>query len=34
MNDNVIKLPQMADGKPDWNEMERRIKALPYGDRI
>ena len=21
-------------GKPDWDDMERRIRALPYGDRI
>lgn len=34
MNDTVIRLPQTRGGKPDWNEMERRIRALPYGDRI
>lgn len=34
MNDTVIRLPQTSEGKPDWDEMERRIRALPYGDRI
>ena len=34
MNDTVIRLPQTKDRKPDWDEMERRIRALPYGDRI
>ncbi|MBP5351772.1 MAG: restriction endonuclease subunit S [Fibrobacterales bacterium] len=34
MNDTIIRLPQTPDGKPDWDEMERMIKALPYGDRI
>ena len=32
--DTVIRLPQTSDGKPDWDMMERRIRALPYGDRI
>lgn len=32
--DTVIRLPKTPDGKPDWDEMERRIRALPYGDRI
>lgn len=34
LRDTVIRLPKTADGKPDWDEMERRIRALPYGDRI
>lgn len=34
MNDTVIRLPKTRAGNPDWDEMERRIKALPYGDRI
>ena len=34
MNDTFIRLPQTVDGKPDWDEMERRIRVLPYGDRI
>ncbi len=29
-----ICLPQTSSGAPDWDEMERRIRALPYGDRI
>lgn len=34
LRDTVIRLPKTKDGKPDWDEMERRIRALPYGDRI
>ena len=34
MKDTTIRLPKTKDGKPDWDEMERIIKALPYGDRI
>ncbi len=34
MKDTVIRLPKTPDGKPDWDEMERRMRALPYGDRI
>jgi len=34
LRDTVIKLPQTADGKPDWDLMERWIRSLPYGDRI
>lgn len=34
MKDTMIRLPKTQDGKPDWDEMERRIRALPYGDRI
>ena len=34
LRDTIIRLPQTSDGKPDWDEMERRIKVLPYGDRI
>lgn len=29
-----IKLPQTSKGEPNWAEMERIIKTLPYGDRI
>lgn len=34
LRDTVIRLPKTLGGDPDWDEMERRIKALPYGDRI
>ena len=34
LRDTIIKLPKTKDGKPDWDEMERRIKVLPYGDRM
>ena len=34
INSTLIRLPQTPEGKPDWDEMERRIRALPYGDRI
>lgn len=34
LRDTVIRLPKPQDGKPDWDEMERLIRALPYGDRI
>lgn len=34
LKDTVIRLPKTRDGKPDWDEMERRIRVLPYGDRI
>ena len=34
LRDTVIRLPKTKDGKPDWDEMERRIRTLPYGDRI
>lgn len=34
MNDTVIRLPKTSSGKPDWAAMERKIKGLPYGDRI
>lgn len=34
LRDTVIRLPKTTDGKPDWDDMERRIRALPYGDRI
>ncbi len=34
LRDTVIRLPQTKDGKPDWKEMERMIRALPFGDRI
>lgn len=29
-----LRLPAMADGKPDWQWMEDYIKSLPYGDRL
>ena len=29
-----LRLPAMADGKPDWKWMENYIKSLPYGDRL
>jgi len=31
---HVIKLPVTAKGEPDWDYMEKYIKALPYSDRI
>lgn len=34
MNDTHIRLPQTSDGTPDWDEMERRVRNLPYGDKI
>lgn len=34
LRDTVIRLPKTKEGKPDWDEMERRIRELPYGDRI
>ena len=34
LRDTVIRLPQTSTGNPDWAEMERMIKKLPYGDRI
>ena len=34
LRDTAIRLPQDRNGLPDWDEMERRIRALPYGDRI
>ena len=34
MEDTIIRLPRTMDGKPNWDEMERMIKKLPYGDRI
>ena len=34
LRDTIIRLPQTKDGKPNWDEMERRIRSLPYGDRI
>lgn len=33
MNDTILRLP-MKKNKPDWDLMERQIRALPYGDRI
>ena len=34
LNNETIKLPVTASGKPDWQFMEDYIKALPYGDRL
>ena len=34
LRDTVIRLPKTLGGDPDWDEMERKIKELPYGDRI
>lgn len=34
MKDTIIKLPSKKDGMPDFEYMERYIKALPYSDRI
>jgi hypothetical protein len=31
---HVIKLPVTANGEPDWDYMEKYIKALPYSDKI
>lgn len=30
----VLKLPADSNGDPDWEFMEKYIKALPYGDRL
>jgi len=30
----IIKLPVTANGEPDWDYMEKYIKALTYSDRI
>lgn len=32
--DTFIKLPLGKNDEPDWQFMERYIKALPYGDRL
>jgi hypothetical protein len=34
MKKSLVKLPVTAQGSPDWDYMERYIKALPYADRI
>lgn len=34
MEESVLKLPCDAKGEPDFEAMERYIKALPYADRI
>lgn len=34
MKDSVIKLPSKTDGTPDFEVMEKYIRALPYGDKI
>jgi len=34
MKESPIKLPITAKGEPDWDYMERYIKALPYSDKI
>ncbi len=34
MKESIIKLPQAANGSPDWACMENYIKSLPYSDRI
>jgi hypothetical protein len=34
MKESVLKLPAGPDGAPDWANMERYIKLLPYSDRI
>ena len=34
MEDELITLPIMKDGAPDWQYMEKYIMNLPYGDRI
>ncbi|MCO4091927.1 MAG: hypothetical protein HEQ34_08250 [Sphingorhabdus sp.] len=30
MNESIIRLPVTTDGQPDWDFMERYVKALPY----
>lgn len=30
----VLKLPITSENEPDWQFMEKYIKALPYGDRL
>lgn len=34
MKETVIKLPCKESGVPDFEYMEKYIKALPYSDRI
>ena len=34
MKDTVLRLPSKKDGTPDFEYMEKYIKALPYSDRI
>ena len=34
MKDSVIKLQSKIDGTPDFEAMEKYIRALPYGDKI
>ena len=34
MKDSIIKLPSKTDGTPDFETMEKYIRALPYGDKI
>ncbi len=34
MKDTMIKLPSKENGMPDFEYMERYIRALPYSDRI
>ncbi|MDR3236966.1 MAG: N-6 DNA methylase [Spirochaetia bacterium] len=34
IKDEIIKLPIEKNGNPDWEFMEKYIKALPYSDKI
>lgn len=34
MRESAIKLPVTLTGEPDWNYLERYIKALPYSSQI
>ena len=34
MRRSIIKLPAAADGRPDWQAMERTINSLPYSDTL
>lgn len=34
MKDSIIKLPSKSDGSPNFEYMEKYIRALPYSDRI
>ena len=34
MKSTIIKLPKDSSGNPDWHFMEKKVKSLPFGDRI
>jgi hypothetical protein len=34
IKEETIKLPVCKNGDPDWDFMEKYIKALPYSNKI